>query len=100
MIVQTHFGDWYDQVLVDGNPLSPERSQQVWNHSPDGFSWSYGGSGCAQLALGLLLEAGLDEDTAVRLHQDFKFATVATWPRDGDNIHEIDVEGWVAEHGG
>ena len=50
------------------------------NHSPTGFSWSYGGSGPAQLALALLADALADDDRAVRLHQDFKFKVVACWP--------------------
>ncbi len=35
--------------------LSPEPSQEIINHSPDGFNWGYGGSGPAQLALGFYL---------------------------------------------
>ena len=50
--------DW--QVFKDGVLLSPQRSLQVQSHSPDGFSWGYGGSGPHQLALALLLEEGLD----------------------------------------
>lgn len=42
-------------VTKDGQTLSPDKSQKVWNHSPDGFNWGYGGSGPAQLALALLL---------------------------------------------
>lgn len=38
-------------------PLDPHFSQQFRNHSPDGFEWGYGGSGPAQLALGILLHA-------------------------------------------
>src|SRR5262245_55620958 len=38
-------------------PLSARRSQAVFNHSPDGFAWGYGGSGPAQLALAILLDA-------------------------------------------
>jgi hypothetical protein len=50
------------------------------NHSPTGFSWGYGGSGPAQLALALLADALADDDRAVRLHQEFKFKVVACWP--------------------
>ena len=38
-------------VTRNGVPLSLEQSQRVWNHSSDGFSWGYHGSGPAQLAL-------------------------------------------------
>jgi hypothetical protein len=52
----------------------------LFNHSPSGFSWGYGGSGPAQLALALLADALADDDRAIRLHQDFKFKVVAAWP--------------------
>jgi hypothetical protein len=74
--------------------LQASRSVQTWissatnssvapaHHAPkntasDGFNWGYGGSGPAQLALALLLEAGIDEARAVQLHQAFKWAIVA-----------------------
>ena len=52
----------------------------LFNHSPTGFSWGYGGSGPAQLALALLADALGDDDRAIRLHQCFKFKVVACWP--------------------
>jgi hypothetical protein len=48
----------------------PQR-QDVYNHSPDGFSWGYQGSGPAQLALAILCDA-IGPNEAVRWHQDFK----------------------------
>jgi hypothetical protein len=51
------------------------------NHSPTGFAWGYGGSGPAQLALAILADAIVDDGRALRLYQDFKFRTVATWDR-------------------
>jgi Family of unknown function (DUF6166) len=36
-------------VTVDGRRLNPRLD--LWNHSPTGFEWGYGGSGPAQLAL-------------------------------------------------
>lgn len=39
-------------VTVDGTPL-PER-HDLRNHSPEGFEWSYAGSGPSQLALAVL----------------------------------------------
>jgi hypothetical protein len=44
------------EVWLDGKILWPEKSQKYHNHSPDGFNWSYSGSGCAQLALAIILE--------------------------------------------
>jgi hypothetical protein len=65
--------------------LSPKRSLRVFNHSPSGFEWSYQGSGPAQLALAILLDAFPQHgsDWAVRLHQEFKRAVVANLPREG-----------------
>ena len=53
----------------------------LYNHSPTGFEWGYGGSGPAQLALALLADA-INDQTALRLHQQFKRAQVALWKRD------------------
>lgn len=58
----------------------------LWNHSPTGFEWGYGGSGPAQLALALLADhfdvpsgnRGNDlAERAIALHQQFKFAVVS-----------------------
>lgn len=107
MKIRLEFGQHYDRVLihVEDNALapvwkqlSPSRSQKVWNHSPDGFSWGYGGSGPAQLALALLLEAGADDDAARELHQEFKNEFVAVWPQTSGE-YEVDVVAWLAERG-
>ncbi len=49
------------------------------NKSPTGFSWGYGGSGPAQLALALLADA-IGEKEALELYQDFKRDFVAVLP--------------------
>jgi len=67
------------EVTIDGEILSPIKSQQVYNHSPDGFSWGYNGSGPAQLALALLLEA-TNEDEAIKFYQSFKFDIISDMP--------------------
>ena len=67
-------------VNKNGKFLSPQRSQKVRNHSPDGFSWGYGGSGPAQLALAILLEE-YDEKTALYYYQDFKWEVIANLPQ-------------------
>lgn len=59
------------RVWIDGEELLPGDSQKVWNHSPDGFSWGYTGSGPAQLALAVLLKF-FGKEKAIRLHQNFK----------------------------
>jgi len=67
------------KVTIDGEVLSPTKSQQVYNHSPDGFAWGYLGSGPAQLALALLLEA-TNEKEAIKFYQSFKFDIVSDMP--------------------
>jgi len=80
-------------VRVNGRDLSPKRSLRVFNHSPDGFEVGYGGSGPAQLALALLLEAGLDDERAVSLHQRFKWTFIAT--RQAPFVLDLDVTTWA-----
>lgn len=86
------------EVYVNGAPLDPEPSQRVWNHSPDGFAWGYGGSGPAQLALALLL-VELDADEAVHLHQVFKREFIAGLPQEGRWKFDVDIRSWAREHG-
>ena len=83
-------------VTRNGVPLSPELSQRVWNHSPDGFSWGYHGSRPVQLALALLLDRGVDEKWAARHHQDFKGAVVAGWSKSW-TLTGSEIDAWVAE---
>ena len=80
-------------LMIDGKEISPVRSQKVFNHSPDGFNSGYSGSGPAQLALGILLEA-MPQAKAQRLYQRFKWDYVANWKEDFHG--EIDIEAWVA----
>ena len=67
------------KVTVDGRSLNPRLD--LWNHSPTGFEWGYGGSGSAQLALALLADHLGNDDEAVRLHQEFKAVVIAGLPR-------------------
>jgi hypothetical protein len=84
----------HGRVYIDGVLLSPKKSQALMNHSPDGFSWGYSGSGPAQLALAILLEV-TDENTAVLAHQEFKSEEIAVLTMDSDFNVDIDVEDWV-----
>ena len=68
-------------VMVNGGPLNPRLD--LWNHSPTGFEWGYGGSGPAQLALAILADHLNDDEEAVRLHQDFKREVVANFDSRG-----------------
>jgi hypothetical protein len=81
-------------IRVDGEVLAPERSLAVRNHSPDGFECGYAGSGPAQLALAILLAAGVEDARAERLHQRFKFAHVQHWHAPFNVT--LDVFDWIA----
>jgi len=75
------------QVRVRAEPggvvlrqLSPNLSQELYNHSPCGFNWGYPGSGPAQLALAILLDAtGGDEEVSLRYYHSFKWEIIAKW---------------------
>jgi hypothetical protein len=49
------------RVVEDGGFRMLDPRNDVYNHSPDGFMWGYGGSGPAQLALALLLDLTEDD---------------------------------------
>jgi hypothetical protein len=87
-------GPWGDvelaRVYLDGAPL-PRR---LVYHSPTGFEWGYGGSGPADLALNILALV-VSPKEANRLHQDFKFAQIATMPHDGGRLSLVAVRSWV-----
>jgi hypothetical protein len=78
--------DW--AVTVDGQPLPPRND--LFNHSPDGLSWGYGGSGPSQLALAILAhhfrtygdDHASADNLAMKLHQAFKRAVIAVLPMD------------------
>jgi len=54
----------------------------VVNHSPTGFEWGYHGSGPAQLAFALALDATHDLRRAKYVHQELKRRIVAELPYD------------------
>jgi hypothetical protein len=89
-------GKWI--VKADDKPIEPQRSQAVRNHSPDGFSWGYGGSGPAQLALALLLHAGLNDSVAGELYQSFKWQIVAQWSQHANwLLRGSDLVYWIEQ---
>jgi len=88
------FQDVFVEVTVDGiterSALNPLPSRQLWNHSA-GFDWGYVGSGPAQLALAILLDAmrrcGVPTQRAKQLaierHQLFKRLHVERFEHEG-----------------
>ncbi|ELZ28716.1 hypothetical protein C474_14509 [Halogeometricum pallidum JCM 14848] len=77
-------------------PLTPDRSLKLADHSPSGFEWGYAGSGPAQLALALLLDYTDDEDVALAEYMAFKDEVVSRLECSGPKQrwrltgHEID----------
>ena len=65
------------------------------NHSPTGFAWGYSGSGPAQLALALLIDATGDQDIALQHYQDFKFRFVTRWD-DSWQITQSQIQPYLA----
>jgi hypothetical protein len=90
------------KVTVDRQPLDPHLD--LWNHSPTGFEWGYGGSDPAQLALALLADHLGDDARALDLHQDFKWAVITklphSWTLTTDDIERTlhSLAGKVASH--
>ena len=85
-------------VLLDGKEVRPGNSQDIHNHSPDGFNWGYTGSGPAQLALAILLE-NLSDSRAIALYQEFKREVIATLEMDKDFCIELDFDEWLSKRG-
>lgn len=84
------------RVSVDGKPVPLAPSLKVFNHSPSGFEVGYGGSGPAQLALAILMMF-TDNQTAVKLHQDFKWRFLAKEEYQTTDVFtiEVDIEKWI-----
>lgn len=68
------------RVWLFGKELFPDASLKIRNHSPAGFSWGYGGSGPAQLALAICIEL-FGPERAQEIYQEFKFKYIATLPQ-------------------
>ena len=65
------------------------------NHSPDGHSWGYGGSGPAQLAKDILWDH-LGEAPHPACYQDFKEDMVASVPMNAPfRRTSEEVDGWL-----
>ena len=84
------------EITIDGIVLDPAPSQRLRNHSPDGYNWSYNGSGPAQLALALVLELSKDKFIAIKWYQEFKEKFIATLPKGDFECDGIAFLDWIA----
>ena len=78
------------KVTVDGRRLNPRLD--LWNHSPTGFEWGYGGSGPAQLALAILADHCGDDEQALNFYQRFKWAVIAELPHREWTLNSEDID--------
>lgn len=83
-------------VFVDGDELTPTTSLKIRYHSPDGFAWGYAGSGPSQLALAILLYAGIEPSEALLMYHEFKQEFIEHLPIDGNWRLDIDIWNWYA----
>jgi hypothetical protein len=74
-IIGNEEGEPVRVVKVNGKVLDLERSLKVADHSPDGFSWGYWGSGPAQAAFAILQHV-FGDDFAKENTQRFKFDVI------------------------
>ena len=77
-------------VTVDGRPLNPRLD--LWNHSPTGFEWGYGGSGPAQLALAILADHLCDDEQAFNFHHRYKWTVIAELPKRSWTLTSQDID--------
>jgi len=84
-------------VWVGDRVLAEQTSQAIVNHSPDGFSWGYAGSGPAQFALALLLYFGVTKAEALKWYQHFKSEIVAKLEPDFELPEKV-VRDWIELH--
>lgn len=77
-------------ATVDGRKLNPRLD--LWNHSPSGFEWGYGGSGPAQLALAILADHCANDEQALNFYQRFKWKVVAEFPHRSWTLTSADID--------
>jgi len=72
----TYIGMADGMVKVNGVDLDP--CNHIFNHSPDGYSWGYYGSGPSQLALAIMVNEYGDNLSQHPIHyQDFKRGVIS-----------------------
>jgi hypothetical protein len=82
-------------VKVDDAYLPP--CNEIYNHSPDGFEWGYGGSGPAQLALAIMVHHFKgDTKKALSYYQEFKWMVIAQITMTRWELTSEEVDGFIA----
>ena len=79
--------------MMGNKKYSTKLLPHIVRHSPDGFNWSYSGSGPADTALSILTDC-LGPETANVYYQEFKFDIVAGW-KNSFEITEKEIREWL-----
>ena len=81
------------QTIVVQDNADKYLLEHIERHSPDGFNWSFGGSGPADTALSILTDC-LGMEQANQLYQMFKWQFVAGWGNEW-SITEKEIREWA-----
>lgn len=86
-----------EKIICRRTPSGPvvEGVDYRWRYHSTEFNWGYGGSGPADLALNILLEATGDREVAMAYHHAFKWDVIANLPFEGGEIRWEDVHEWL-----
>ena len=88
-------GRWTTKELwIDGHLIDPAESLKSVRHSPDGFNWSYYGSGPSQLSFAILQQLAGTE-FALSHYQDFKAEFIANLPPTNFAIDIASICQWI-----
>ena len=83
-LYQGVWNDGNEYVKLNGIRWDHRPSLKIRNHSPDGFSWGYCGSGSAQLALAIVLNETNDAERTQRYYHEFMRACISNLPQHED----------------
>lgn len=87
---------WITSANGPKRPL-PQR-RDLKQHSAAGFSWGYGGSGPAQLAIALLADASGDDKRALAHYMEFRLDVIARLPvNERFEISALEVRSWLSQ---
>lgn len=75
------------EVWYNGQLITPIYSQEIINHSPDGFNWGYAGSGPAQLSLAIAYIIFNDRQLAMLYYGRLKNDIISKLPQDDFDIN-------------
>lgn len=87
-------GRGFNRCYINGSEIFHYASQEIKNHSPNGFEWGYGGSGPSQLALAIVYHITGNRTTSLSLYHRFKEQFIMK-VKANESIIDVDVSGWV-----